>query len=361
MPMALRVAHTLSALLLLSGPLAASAMAETPERLPALNAMSEQASVVGVSSGGYMATQLAVAWPERFSGVGVLAAGPWGCSQGSLNLALNQCMQTRAGQPALDRLDARWAGYKRHDWVGAREDLAQLRAFVWYGDADDVVQPELAELLAKQWLGWLTSPEQLQRVRSQAAGHGWPVQLREEEAVGPQELGNCRQGGGSHVLACDEDVAQEMLAWLYPERDASISAATSTTTSTTGELVAFDQSEFAVKGLADTGYVFIPAACEEEACPVTIALHGCQMSASAIGDTFVSHSGLNRWAASHQQIVLYPQVDSSLSNPQGCWDWWGYAESLWQKNPLHDTREGVQASALMRMLDRLEAAPVMSD
>ncbi|MDN6321207.1 MAG: alpha/beta hydrolase, partial [Halomonas sp.] len=70
------------------------AQAETasePDDLPALGAAADQASVVGVSSGGYMATQLVVAWPARFSGVGVLAAGPWSCAQGSLSLALNQC------------------------------------------------------------------------------------------------------------------------------------------------------------------------------------------------------------------------------------------------------------------------------
>lgn len=349
MPLASAVARYISVLLLVGGPLTASADAETPDRLPALNAMAEQASVVGVSSGGYMATQLAVAWPERFSGVGVLAAGPWGCSQGSLSMALNRCMQTRSGPPELSDLEARWARYERRGQVGHRSSLGQLRVFIWSGGEDEVVEPELVELLASQWQHWLFSPDQLQRVSNPAVGHGWPVRLLEDEAVGPQELGDCRQGGGSYVLACDKDVAQEMLSWLYPEREASAP--------TTGELVAFDQSEFAVKGLADTGYVFIPTACEDEACPVTIALHGCQMSANAIADTFVSHSGLNHWAARHRQIVLYPQVDSSLSNPQGCWDWWGYAESLWQQNPLHDTREGQQTSALIAMLDRLQSAP----
>lgn len=344
MPLAPVVARYTSVILLVGGPLVASAT-ETPDRLPALNARTEQASVVGVSSGGYMATQLAVAWPERFSGVGVLAAGPWGCSQGSLSMALNRCMMTRGGLPDLED---RWTRYRENGQLGDQQVLGKLRAFIWHGGMDSVVAPELVALLAGQWRQWLATPDQLEVVRNPAAGHGWPVRLHEEETVGPHELGNCRQGGGSHVLACDEDVALEMLTWLYPERE--------TGSPEPGELVAFDQSEFAVKGLADTGYVFIPASCEEDACPVTIALHGCQMSTSDIGDTFISHSGLNHWAARHRQLVLYPQIDSSLSNPQGCWDWWGYAESLWQQNPLHDTREGAQVGALMHMLDRLEEA-----
>lgn len=72
-------------------PLSSAAAEEAipPPALPALGTVADQASVVGVSSGGYMATQLAVAWPERFHGLGVLAAGPWGCAQGKLSLALN--------------------------------------------------------------------------------------------------------------------------------------------------------------------------------------------------------------------------------------------------------------------------------
>ncbi|RUR31431.1 alpha/beta hydrolase-fold protein [Vreelandella nanhaiensis] len=345
MPAATRYAGVL---LLVGGPLAANAAVQAPERLPALNAITQQASVVGVSSGGYMAVQLALAWPERFSGVGVLAAGPWGCSQGTLSMALNRCMMTRGGLPDLEDLEDRRARYLENGQVGDQEALGKLRAFIWHGGADNVVDPELVTLLAGQWRQWLAASDQLKVVHNQAAGHGWPVRLHEEETVGPYELGNCRQGGGSHVLACDEDVARKMLNWLYPERE--------TVSPEPGELVAFDQSEFVAKGLADTGYLFIPASCEDEACPVTIALHGCQMSTSAIDDTFISHSGLNHWATRHRQIVLYPQIDSSLSNPQGCWDWWGYAESLWQQNPLHDTREGAQVSALMNMLDRLEEA-----
>lgn len=348
MPWSLAASRGIGVMLLLGGPLAATASTEAPSRLPALNATLQQASVVGVSSGGYMATQLAVAWPARFSGVGVLAAGPWGCSQGALSMALNRCMQTRGGLPELEDLEDRRVRYLENRLVGDQEALGKLNAFIWHGGADDVIDPELVGLLAEQWQQWLAAPDQLKVVHNQAAGHGWPVRLHAEETVGPHELGNCRQGGGSYVLACDEDIAREMLTWLYPERE--------TLSPEPAELIAFDQSEFAVKGLADNGYLFLPAACEKVACPVTIALHGCQMSTSAIDDTFVSHSGLNHWAARHRQIVLYPQVNSSLSNPQGCWDWWGYAESLWQQNPLHDTREGTQVSALMAMLDRLQSA-----
>ncbi|WP_447956693.1 poly(3-hydroxybutyrate) depolymerase [Vreelandella sp. EE7] len=316
----------------------------TPGALPPLGTAHGQASTVGVSSGGYMASQLAAAWPERFKGLGVVAAGPWGCAQGTLSLALRQCMQVSRGLPSLEALDERLARYREQSLVGSREALGALRVFIAHGDDDEVVAPELGALLARQWRGW--SAEDQVRFTPGSQGHGWPVRLPAQASVGPHALGGCRQGGGSFVLACDDDLAADMLEWLYPERAGAASD---------GALIAFDQSDFAAKGLADTGYLFLPEACEEGGCPVTVALHGCQMSVEDIGDVFIRHSGLNDWAAAHGQVVLYPQAESSLANPQGCWDWWGFAESTWQLNPQHDTREGVQVQALMNMLDRLEA------
>lgn len=346
------LAYVLACLGLCTPLLAQAEAASEPDELPALSADSEQASVVGVSSGGYMATQLAVAWPERFSGLGVLAAGPWSCAQGSLSLALNQCMMTRRGEPSLDELESRYQRYLELEQVGSAEELSQLRAYFWHGEEDEVVDPVLGDLLAEQWQQWLTSPDQqLRVVRSENTGHGWPVRLSNDVSPGSQKWGDCGQGGGSYLLACDEDIASDMLNWLYPEREVSSGDEDSS------QLVAFDQSEFAVKGLADRGYVFIPEGCEAGECPVTLALHGCQMNEASIGDTFVRYSGLNAWAAKHQQIVLYPQTESSMANPQGCWDWWGFAESTWQLNPQHDTRNGTQIGALMAMLDRLQAAP----
>lgn len=319
-----RTCSALLAVLSLAAPLgvAAKEQQEPPPALPALGTTADQASVVGVSSGGYMATQLAVAWPERFHGLGVLAAGPWGCAQGKLSLALNQCMMTRVGEPSLAALDERRADYQSRGQVGEDAALSQLRAFVWHGQQDDVIAPVLGDLLAQQLDQWLAGSEQLKVERDASAGHGWPD-------------------------AADK-VAGEMMDWLSPGRTAEQAPAA-------GELRAFDQSDFDARGLADTGYVYVPEACTAGGCGATLALHGCQMSAETLGDSFARGSGLNAWADAHGEVVLYPQAKSSLANPQGCWDWWGFAESSWQLYPLHDTRDGTQAGALLEMLSRLQA------
>ncbi|WP_442908325.1 poly(3-hydroxybutyrate) depolymerase [Halomonas sp. G15] len=297
-----------------------------------------------------MATQLAVAWPERFAGLGVLAAGPWSCAQGSLGLALGQCMTTRRGMPDLQTLEQRLADYRERELVGEAEALEALRVYVWHGDADTVVEPRLGAALAEQFQGWLGDPSQLQLRQDAEVGHGWPV----DAAVIPSdagELADCREGGAPHLLACDLDIAGDALAWLHGEQAPPASDGLD------GELLRFDQGDFEAKGLADTGYLFVPEGCEAGDCAVSLALHGCSMGAEQIGETFVRHTGLNAWAAENRRIVLYPQAETRLGNPQGCWDWWGYAESTWQLDPLHDSRQGSQTRALMAMLERLQEDP----
>ncbi|APE30953.1 poly(3-hydroxybutyrate) depolymerase [Halomonas aestuarii] len=331
----------------LASPVAAQ---PAPDALPRLAVAPDDVSVLGVSSGGYMATQLAVAWPREFAGLGVLSAGPWACARGSLSLALGQCMGTKKGLPDPAALEERHRDYRQRDLVGEAEALADLRVFVWHGDQDEIVDPALGRALAEQFRGWLASPEdQLRFVESEEAGHGWPVAADADTPV--EDLADCRSGGGSHLLACDLDIAGEALDWLHGDLSPP------ETGEAGGRLVTFDQADFDARGLGDTGYLFVPEGCEAGGCDLTVALHGCAMDVDQIGEAFVRHSGLNERAAGNRRVVLYPQAETSLPNPQGCWDWWGFAESAWQLDPLHDTRRGTQTGALMAMIERLQEAP----
>lgn len=333
-----------------STPLLADQHADTNDSapvaaLPALAASRDNASVIGVSSGGYMANQMAVAWPERFAGLGVVSAGPWGCAQGSLSLALTQCMLTTKGQIDLDAIDERYQSYLERDLVGTPQQLSTLRVYTWHGGADSVVAPSVGQSLTQQLNSWLADPEQqLQAIVDDAAAHGWPVGNSQNVATA-----DCTDGGGNHLLDCDRPVGEQALDWIHgPVSDDGAEH--------TGHLVRFDQSGFDARGMADVGYLFIPQSCESGGCPVTVALHGCEMSASDGNESFVRHSGLNQRAADEGRLVLYPQAEPSMANPKGCWDWWGFTESSWQLDPLHDSRQGRQTGALMQMLDQLQSS-----
>ncbi|MFC3285661.1 extracellular catalytic domain type 2 short-chain-length polyhydroxyalkanoate depolymerase [Litchfieldella rifensis] len=327
--------------------LASPAVADDPplSPLPVLTIDPEAISVMGVSSGGYMATQLAVAFPARFHGLGVFAAGPWGCSRGDLSRALGQCMLTRLGPPDLAALAERRDDYQADGLVGPARELADQRVYVWHGEADTTVDPTLGVWLAEQYRTWLADGDaQLKLVLEEGANHGWPVSDREGEV----RLADCGEGGGPYLLDCDMDGAGEALTWLYGGLEAPQE-------SPRGMLWTFDQAPFeGGRGFDERGYLFVPKACEEGAeCGLVVALHGCEMGRERIDETFVRHSGLNEWAAANALVVLYPQAKSSLPNPRGCWDWWGYAESTWRLAPTHDTRDGRQVRAIMTMIEQL--------
>jgi poly(3-hydroxybutyrate) depolymerase len=125
-----------------------------------------------------------------------------------------------------------------------------------------------------------------------------------------------------------------------------------------GHLVSFDQRSFApvaATGMASTAYLYVPHSCEAAGtrCKVHVALHGCLQSADSVGDKFVADTGYNRWADSNDMLVLYPQVDNAAlaSNPNGCWDWWGYT------GPDYAYKSSPQMKAIMAMLKRLAQKP----
>jgi len=43
-----------------------------------------------------------------------------------------------------------------------------------------------------------------------------------------------------------------------------------------------------------------------------------------IGDEFAMNAGYNEVGELNNIIMLYPQAIATASNPNGCWDWWGY-------------------------------------
>ena len=49
-----------------------------------------------------------------------------------------------------------------------------------------------------------------------------------------------------------------------------------------------------------------------------------------LDDEYAKMTGYNEVAELNNIIVIYPQATSNFldSNPNGCWDWWGYLDSL---------------------------------
>src|SRR5690348_13229228 len=72
--------------------------------LAAYNVGPSTVTVAGLSSGGYMAVQLQVAYSQSIFGTAVFAGGPYYCALGSLNSALGYC-ESGSGIPLQTLID----------------------------------------------------------------------------------------------------------------------------------------------------------------------------------------------------------------------------------------------------------------
>jgi len=299
------------------------------EPLAPHGADSSKFTVSGVSSGGYMAVQLHVAHSSRISGVGALAAGPYYCARGSLWTAWSECM---TGSPQVAKAHAE--RFARERLIDPTSNLAAARVWLFSGTADRTVSPAVVDALARFYEMYKAKP---QVVKSKPAGHAM-VTADAGAACGATEP--------PYINDCDYDAAGELLRHL-------LGGLLPATAKPGGRLLAFDQNDFAdasAISMADTGYAYIPRACDTAPCRVHVAFHGCRQGAEAVGEHFVRDAGYNRWADTNRLIVLYPQAIARywwVYNPRGCWDWWGYTGAGYA------TKDGAQIKAVLGMVDRL--------
>src|SRR5688572_21506454 len=93
-------------------------------------------TVSGVSSGGYMAVQMHIAYSSRVHGAAAIAAGPYYCARGSLWSARDECM---TGAPAPSRSDAE--RFEREKRIDPLANLPAARVWLFSGTQDRTVVP----------------------------------------------------------------------------------------------------------------------------------------------------------------------------------------------------------------------------
>jgi Esterase PHB depolymerase len=159
---------------------------------------------------------------------------------------------------------------------------------------------------------------------------------------GPAEDGPvaCGDTGPPFVNDCDLDQAREALAFLQGSLNPP---------GTPSKPSRFDQRLYLPdpepRGMAETGWVYVPAGCARgDPCRVHVVFHGCKQGAELVGEAVTVGAGYNRWAETNGIVVLYPQAHATWSNPNACWDWWGYT------GEAYGTKRGVQPAAVHRML-----------
>jgi poly(3-hydroxybutyrate) depolymerase len=325
--------------------LASSSGAHAQSALPAYNVDPSTASVSGLSSGGFMAAQLGVAYSSTFqAGFGVFAGGPVDCARAQ---SYTTCMYNQT--PSITAPDANvksWSGTSNED---SAANLANRKIFLWTGSADTTVGPNVMNQLKSQLSTYATAAN-VSYVTTSGAVHTFPTNF---SGSGDN---SCSSSVSPYISNCSYDGAGAVLQWIYGTLNAP------NTGTLGGTVVSFNQTSFIASGngMDTTGYLYVPGNCASGStvCKVHVALHGCLQSHGSIGSEFINNTGYNRWADTNNIIVVYPQAiaddtshttpgNGSLSNPNGCWDWVGWYGSNYDEKP------GAQMTAIVKMVNQI--------
>jgi hypothetical protein len=303
----------------------------------------QQTSVSGVSAGAAMAVQMHVAHSSIMRGVGVIAGVPYDCADSALPSAMQRMLRgldlclTGTGDANANFSIGRTsvaAGIP-----GAIDDpalnLPRQKVWLFSGYNDGAVLRPAMDAVAAYYEHYIDASNIFYKTNNRA-----PHAL-----ITNDYGGQCLSIDHDFINNCNYDMTGLLLQHIYGSLNPPTSSGLS------GSILAFDQGEFVVGGnprsvgLADTGYVYVPVACntQNSACRVHVFFHGCLQYAGRVGDAVYKHGGYNKWADVNKFVVL---------NPEGCWDWWGLSDPR-PRSADYPRKTGYQISAIKAMLDRL--------
>jgi len=313
-------------------------------KLGTYNIDSSQITVSGISSGGSMATQLHVAFSSFFSGSGSVAGPPYWCAQGQVMYATTGCMTGLGLTVATSTMINKANEYSRAGSIDNVSNLANGRYYFYSGTRDSTVVPSVVKKGEEFMRSFVPDSSRIKTVYSYASVHGHPT----------DNYGSaCGTTDRSYINNCNYNAAHDMLSHLLNQNLVKPGQYDGPT----GQFIQFDQKEFYPTGVTTTalsmetfGYLYVPTRCANTSnkCRLHIALHGCLQAPKNIGDIYVKNAGYNQVADANDLIILYPSATSSLlSNPNACWDWWGYI------NANYAIKTGPQMQAIMSMIKRV--------
>ncbi|MGQ0711131.1 MAG: extracellular catalytic domain type 2 short-chain-length polyhydroxyalkanoate depolymerase [Rhodoferax sp.] len=308
-------------------------LAQAAVELPALKIDKTQTTVSGLSSGGYMAVQMHVAFSSTFAkGAGVIAGGPFYCAQGSVSTATGACMSTPSSIN-VDTLASTTNSWASQGLIDATSNLGQSQVYLFSGSLDTTVVPGVMDALQRYYLKYVPT-----------ANIQYKKDIAAEHSMVSDDYGNaCNVKASPYINDCDYDLPGAMFTQLYGTLNARNNGTLS------GSFIEFNQSTFVSgHGMNGTGWAYVPQECTGgTSCRLHVAFHGCKQNPSYIGDEYVRKAGYNRWADTNRIVVLYPQTGSGATN--GCWDWWGYDSANYAK------KSGPQMAAVKAMVDKVSS------
>lgn len=339
--------------------------------LPSFGTQGEH-SISGLSSGAFMTVQMSIAHSSKFMGAGVVAGGPYrsaetfpraapsastACILNSLYVAMTPLTEFTA--PDVDALIALARNTRRIDDLA---HVARQRVYIFTGRSDKVVNQFVVRKTRDFYERLGVTGEALKFVDDVDAGHCLITSNPDDTAPLSENRPPYINFGG---FMQSHDILRHIYPDLRPPGPAR------------GELRLFRQAEFVEgrpdgAGLSDKAFYYVPSAVLDGAPArgVHLVMHGCKQGfefqdfvgglrnrdEAPYGARYVTRTGYLEAAEANDLLLLFPQVsgtdDTLFQNPDGCWDWWGYASED-PEAPDYYTQDAVQIRAVNAMLDRL--------
>ncbi len=260
----------------------------------------DQISISGISSGGFFAVQYHVAHSSEVMGVGVVAGGPYHCAGSWSWVCLNPFAHDAGQATAVCSRFAQKAGglywgppdndyavksakdEAKSGTIDPLDGLRQARVWIFTGGPetgaphDTLVPHDVAAEVAYFYRQFASDPNNVTFVDTVPAEHAMPI-----AGDGAGEAGACAFFGEPYINDCHYAAAGELLSFIYPKRQ-QVSRASWVE----GNLQEFRQPvDAADAGLSmnAVGHIYVPDACKHgQACPLHIALHGCEQTKEAV-------------------------------------------------------------------------------
>jgi poly(3-hydroxybutyrate) depolymerase len=303
--------------------------------LGAYNVDKSKTTVAGISSGGFMAVQMQVAFSTTFHNAAIYAGGPYYCAQDSLSTAQTTCQY--ATSSSLSASESYLDSQSSAGTIDNKSNLNGQKAYLWSGTSDFTVEQKTMNDLNNEYAHYGVATKY---DNSYAAGHGWES---------PDGEVACGTTASPYMINCSGyDSENTWLSYFFGSINAK------NTGTPTGTLVNFDQAPYGggSNDLDTNGYLYVPNTCAGGTqCRLIVALDGCVQTQANIGTKFITEAGLDKYADTNNLLILYPyQVSSSTpNNPNGCWDWWGFEGSNYA------LKSGPQMAAIKKMVDRVQS------
>jgi len=289
-----------------------------------------------------MVVQLHVAFSKTIKGAAVFAGGPYDCAGGSEITALTTCMSAEPSPPSVTTAILVTDLRSSAGVIDNPSNLADSSVYMYSGTLDSTVNPKVMNVLYQYYSNYIAI-NQIDYINNVSSAHTQPTD-------DPINTDPCWISLSPYISDCNYDGAGAALNKIL----SPMSLKPRNNGAPLGSVIEFDQRPLVPGGspasvsLADTGYAYVPPACAHGAsCLIHISFHGCAQNYGSVGMDYVQRTGLNKWADTNNIVVIYPQtIDSSFipSNPQGCWDWWGYAGSN------YDVAAGPQMQFVMNLM-----------